>query len=1196
MRHVLDRALLAVLLGLAPWVARGAEGPAPATDLAGQIAAAEEELKKDGKDLFELKDVFTKKKEAKKDEKPLPPAVQARVAQEWEFAKGIHEFAQQALERAKVAPNPAKAQVELKDALDKAQSARDWKRRAESALAPAPPVAPPHVRSGTWSLASEAWNQAVAIEGGREDFDRTRRPPPQAVDAVNYDPNSRVLTTSSGTRVPVGPFDDAVQRVLPERSRRLNRFVSVPTPDGPRVQLNPEVAKALASPEAQAELNRVGGVALDVTLDLLSYAGVAGFRQRGPATVVESPVLLSLACLHEKVRPFAASPEVWEGLPEDLRYPAAIERVHGFVLDPKSQDVFLIASRAQAPENRMDVDALIVALRCVWAEGATPSVSLDPLPGRPAGPQYSRVNGVPLQTTFARIMLDADYAMKRILFGDLDVGVPRFREIDRDMAERGAADSTSGRYWLTPMPLSDRDVHVSPSYRSVLFDSGVRCLTESQNASSEWTGKADEWRERKAQLFTESYERIERSPAVTPSGVLVRLHGLVDLVTICKILRDLGVDYPVLKGVGELPLRRLRGAEAVPPYYHGLSVVFAKKRLSDREVLVLTHNGGAILRGRVTRRSLDLYQDVATATLEHEVDVFPRGQTFTKVLQLPLTLRKARSDDRGGAEYALLAAQTLLRKGEHEPARARLAEIAAADPLHADAWAWLAEALSLAGRHEEATNAINKAIELEPRDYLLKGMEYRILSRAGRTPEDLKLSADLARYLSSESVCQAFALLAQGRSADAAKEIACALGLWRENPDAYLLRAMAANDETSDEAMRDRAEAIRLYEQQIKEGQVPAEMCRRRSAFVHLLEASARSKKLQADVLRDLRDSPSFQEAWKRKPDKMNGLLIDLFGCVSEAKQAQAQDDLDGVAPAVHARLLASMMIVVFAGGNPVDKGLGEAAELSKSVVKRFPDLPDGHYARAFVASTEIAVVDREMKTPGLYNDKERAILLRVMGALLAEIFERLDTAVRLDPTYGEAFLFRAQMHAHVRQGPKALADLQKAKTLLPSVDPAIEAMIRKAAGPEPPAKAPGDAGASVFQVRLVVQGPADDAERMTLVQPGRDPGQTQEEVLHVKKEVLLDGSAVKAASVMAGPASFGPTIVIDFTDDGRKRFAEITRQNIDKRLALIIDGRVCAAPVVRTEISGGAALISGSFSEQEAKDLAAKINKAVAR
>jgi len=1042
----LTKPVLLVVVWAMLWacVAVGGTADTPST-LKDQIAATEKELKADQKDLFELKDVFTK---ADEGEKPVPAPVKAQALQEWNWAKKNLEFAQQRIEKAKTAPNDAAAQVELNSALDMAKKERDWKRRAQSSLSPPPAIrtGQPQPRAGSvLGFSSRTYDKAVEVIQKVSGFDTSDRPDVQMADPVNWDPQAQILTTSSGRTIPIKPFNDTVQKVLPDKLKGKDIFVSAPLPDSRQVvlRMDPEVAKYLASPKAQAELKKIGGVALDVTLNLLSYAGVAEFRRQGPATVVESPVLVSLGCLYKKVSSFASSPEAWQELPDDLRYPAAIERIHGFVLDHKNQDVFLVASPAKASENRIDIDALIVGLQCIWRDGVIPRVSLDPVPERPAGPQYTRVEGVPLQTTFAKTMLDADYAMKRILFGDLDVGMPHFREIDVDSLARYEAEFTPSRYWLTPMPLSDRDVQISPTCRSVLFESSVRCLTEAQNSFSEWSGKPAEWSERKAKLFTESYEQMERSLALEPRGVFVRLHGLVDLVTACKMMHDLEVDYPILRSISELPLRCLRDTEAVPSYYPGLSVAFAKKRLSDSEQMIFTHNGGAVLRSRVNRRSLDLYQDVATATLEHEVDTFPREKTFAKTLHLPLTLRKSQLDDRGGTEYALLVGQATLRDGRYDDARVQFETLTTSDPLFTDAWAWRAEALSLAGRHKEAASTLNKALELEPQYLVLKGMEFRILYRAGKTPADLRLNRDESMYLSRESIWQAAALAAQGRSADATKEATCALRLWHENPDAYFVRALVAKDETSDVAMRDRQEAIRLYKQQLKENKVQAEMCRRSLAFVLLQDALARSKKLQNTVGTEFGGFASFQEAWKEKPNAMNKLLLDFYNVVSEAKEVRNLDELDGLASAVYARVLAGMMTIIFAGGNLIDKGLGEAADLSKDVVERFPNLPDGHFARAYVASTEITVVWTEMKRQGLYNEQERVALTRALAGLLAETLEQLDTAVRLDPTYGEAFLFRALTYANMRQEQKALEDLEKAKELLTSVDPRLEQRIR---------------------------------------------------------------------------------------------------------------------------------------------------------
>jgi preprotein translocase subunit SecD len=131
-----------------------------------------------------------------------------------------------------------------------------------------------------------------------------------------------------------------------------------------------------------------------------------------------------------------------------------------------------------------------------------------------------------------------------------------------------------------------------------------------------------------------------------------------------------------------------------------------------------------------------------------------------------------------------------------------------------------------------------------------------------------------------------------------------------------------------------------------------------------------------------------------------------------------------------------------------------------------------------------------------------------------------------------------------------------------------------------------------VFQMRLVVDKPSSETEQMTLVQKWQ--GKEEKEFLFVQKTVLLDQADLKSAIVSTNASADAPHIDIAFTDKGAKRFAEVTRQNIGKQLAIVIDGQVYSAPRIAMEITVGRAEISGSFSEQEARDLAAKISKAL--
>jgi len=132
-----------------------------------------------------------------------------------------------------------------------------------------------------------------------------------------------------------------------------------------------------------------------------------------------------------------------------------------------------------------------------------------------------------------------------------------------------------------------------------------------------------------------------------------------------------------------------------------------------------------------------------------------------------------------------------------------------------------------------------------------------------------------------------------------------------------------------------------------------------------------------------------------------------------------------------------------------------------------------------------------------------------------------------------------------------------------------------------------------VFQLRLVVDHPSPTSEPMELIQHNSDGIYTN--MLNVERTVLLDQTALKSATPTKDDLG-QPVISLVFTDAGAKQFAEITRQNIHHQLAIIIDGRLCEAPNIMMEITGGQAQISGKFTKKETKDLAAQISAALAR
>ena len=133
----------------------------------------------------------------------------------------------------------------------------------------------------------------------------------------------------------------------------------------------------------------------------------------------------------------------------------------------------------------------------------------------------------------------------------------------------------------------------------------------------------------------------------------------------------------------------------------------------------------------------------------------------------------------------------------------------------------------------------------------------------------------------------------------------------------------------------------------------------------------------------------------------------------------------------------------------------------------------------------------------------------------------------------------------------------------------------------------------ATFQMRLVLDAPSNDSKRMRVVH--KRESTARKEVLYVQNAVLLDQTALKSAKVQEDNLG-NPQIAVTLTEYGGKQFAELTRQNIGKRLAIVIDGQLFSAPRIMVEISGGKANIGGGFSKQEAEALVARINSSLSR
>lgn len=91
--------------------------------------------------------------------------------------------------------------------------------------------------------------------------------------------------------------------------------------------------------------------------------------------------------------------------------------------------------------------------------------------------------------------------------------------------------------------------------------------------------------------------------------------------------------------------------------------------------------------------------------------------------------------------------------------------------------------------------------------------------------------------------------------------------------------------------------------------------------------------------------------------------------------------------------------------------------------------------------------------------------------------------------------------------------------------------------------------------------------------------------------ETTLTGAQLKRASVQFNQQTGEPEVAIEFNDEGKAEFGRITESNQGARLAILLDGSPIMAPTINEPIYAGAAVISGQFTAEEAKQLSIQLS-----
>ena len=140
--------------------------------------------------------------------------------------------------------------------------------------------------------------------------------------------------------------------------------------------------------------------------------------------------------------------------------------------------------------------------------------------------------------------------------------------------------------------------------------------------------------------------------------------------------------------------------------------------------------------------------------------------------------------------------------------------------------------------------------------------------------------------------------------------------------------------------------------------------------------------------------------------------------------------------------------------------------------------------------------------------------------------------------------------------------------------------------GAQPEFSAHAGATASVrFEIRKAEAMAAEGLEERTV--KGRD------QVVYLHPESGLSNIDLRGTSVRLGQAGSGGEVgcIIElfFTEKGTAAFTKLTEESIGKPIAILIDGDVVSAPIVRETITGGRGLITGDFGKKADAEATAK-------
>lgn len=265
---------------------------------------------------------------------------------------------------------------------------------------------------------------------------------------------------------------------------------------------------------------------------------------------------------------------------------AGLTRIDGFIVDPDNRDIVLYG-QADSSQPELYFDDLVVALRNVNMSYArisgntyyyaSPGCSIDPDPaiirqlqeirnqhedGKwidqwnevGVSPQSVRVMGIPFNTRFASIMVDADYYMKKLVNGSVNPNIYGFQslmgmrmDLAKAQKKAGTRKPDSGasinRFWFYPGDC----LYAFNDNIAALNECNVKLLTEleylADSGKIAGTGQSDVLAQRFADNFTANYQQIEEfNPVYKELESLFRFVGLAKMINETKAVKLSGIN------------------------------------------------------------------------------------------------------------------------------------------------------------------------------------------------------------------------------------------------------------------------------------------------------------------------------------------------------------------------------------------------------------------------------------------------------------------------------------------------------------------------------------------------------------------------------------------------------------------------------------------------------------------------------